>query len=92
MRGYGALAGSVVPALLACRKRSMGARTVLPRAHVGAVTGAGYADQFFIAWPPQSQAQTMTARVRHRYSNQILLTAINDADHTWSRPDEYEQQ
>ena len=92
MRGDGALAGSAVPALLACRKRGMGARTILPRAHVGAITRARHVDQFFIAWPPQSKAQTMTARMRYGCSNRILLTAINDVDHTWSRPDEYEQQ
>ena len=34
----------------------------------------------------------MTARVRYQYSNQILLTAINDVDHTWPKPDECEQQ
>lgn len=70
----------------------MGARTILPRAHVGAVTLGGYVDQFFIAWPPQSKAHTMTTRMRYRHSNQTFLIAINDVDHTWSRPDEYEQQ
>ena len=56
MRRDVALAGGAVPALLASRKRSMGARAVLPRAHVGAVTRAGHVDQFFIAWPPQNKA------------------------------------
>ena len=92
MRRDVALAGGAVPALLASRKRSMGARAILPRAHVGDVTRAGHVDQFFIAWPPQSEAQTMTARVRYGCSKQILLTAISDVEHTWPKPDECEQK
>ena len=86
-----ALAGGAVLALLASGKRSMGGRAALPRAHVGAVTRAGHVDQFFVAWPPQSQAQTMTARVRYACSKQILLTAISNVEGIWPKPDECKQ-
>ena len=47
-----ALADRSISALLAPTKRRLVARAALPRADVGAATGAGHADEFFIAWPP----------------------------------------
>ena len=76
MRSKPALADRAIYALLARTKRWLVARAALPRIDVGAATGSGYADEFYITWPPSGKTQLMTIITGYGCPNKVPIAAI----------------